>query len=187
MIWYRIFKGKTYQPSVYQLTYIISCFLIIVPFFLPNAGGKQLGPRYLLPIVAPSIILAILAIKSLQKLPYHNIVVPVVLAVSFTVNILMTSGKTYADARNRILPLYESIAADPGEVVIVQNQYITQELASLFAEKHFFVAETPEDYSRLYYLLKSAGINRVIYASVADDRPGLKRVGAYYFSSHPSQ
>jgi hypothetical protein len=187
LIWYRILKGKVYQPSVYQITYIISCFLVIVPFFLPNAGGKQLGPRYLLPIVAPLLILAILAIKTPQKLPYYKVLLPVILAVSFVVNILMTSGKTYSDAENRILPLYESIAADPGEVVIVQNQYMTQELARLFEDKHFFVAETPEQYSRLYYLLKGAGVNRLMYASVTDDRPGLKRVGGYYFSSHSLQ
>lgn len=182
-VWYRIFKEKSFQPAVYQLTYILTCFLIIVPFFLPNAGGKQLGPRYLLPEIAPLLVLTVLVIRTPEKLRYYNTLWPVLLGLGFSMNILFTSWQTYADARDRIMPLYLKIAKDPATVVIVQNQYISQELADLFEAKHFFVAETAEQYSKLYYLLKSAGVRNVIYASVADDRPGLERAGGYFYSS----
>jgi nucleoside-diphosphate-sugar epimerase len=87
------------------------------------------------------------------------------------------------------------LKAEAADVVVVQNQYITQEFSALFDEKSFFLSDNPKTTRSLLAKLKLAGVREVIYISSAQEEPampnqltpqrsGLRQVGSYFFAKY---
>ncbi|MEO6930533.1 MAG: hypothetical protein ABI151_02825, partial [Chitinophagaceae bacterium] len=164
LIIYSLFRRQKYAVPVYQLTLIITCFLLVMPFFIPNAGGKQWGPRYLLPVIPAMLTLFGLVYSTGTSWKANARRWMLVLAsVGFIINICVSYITIRDDYRNRVAPALSWINADWASVVIFQNQYISQEMAAAFSRKDFFVAESEETLTKLVHELSQAGVGRINY------------------------
>jgi hypothetical protein len=95
----------------------------------------------------------------------------------------------------RVTPGLRFLEADSCNVIVVQNQFITQEFAVLFASRKMFLAETAESFTGLKAQLERAGVTDIIYISSANEnnalfnrlhngRTGLRKIGGYYFGKY---
>lgn len=164
-----LIKKHTLPTEVIQLLIIALSFSLIAPFFLPNGGGKQWGPRYFLFLV-PIILVAgaILANTS----PYNKITSLWLLIPVLVYSICLNSFSAYKTLRNdyayRVQPCLQLLQQDSCNILVVQNQFVAQEFAALFRTKHIFLAENRQQYAKLQSLLLAAGKQEWIF--LARDR-----------------
>jgi hypothetical protein len=190
---------KPLSPLISQLTIIILLYAIITPFVLPNAGGKQWGPRYFLPLVP--IVITSLALASgffdTRKFmkPAWIWLLTLLIAYSIYLNVFKAHESLKNDYAFRVKPGLDFLNHQSCDVLIVQNQFIAQEFASVFATKKIFLAGNQPDFNRLCLLLKSAGVPRVIYmtsdsnnvifsGNTANKMGEFKKMGGYYFKEY---
>lgn len=125
----------------------IAClaFVAISPLVLPNVGGKQWGPRYLLHVVPPSCLLlaAILQVAGTQKSMLLKGTV-IIAALALTLwggwkNDWEGAVDLKNDYRYRVKPALDFIMADDHQAIAADHQFILQELAAEFRAKPFFL------------------------------------------------
>ncbi len=179
---YLLARRPAVPPPVIQLSVIVICFLILTPLILPNAGGKQWGPRYFLPII-PVMLFTICA--SLPHLPgissRQKTVLPVMIcfaAYSFFLNVYMAGKTLKEDYAYRVTPGLNFLKSRPANVIVVQNQYVAQEFAAIFTSMVVFLAENENSSRILGIKLKSAGISDFVYISFGTT--SLLPVNDYY-------
>jgi hypothetical protein len=195
---YNTLKESLFNNSASQLSVIIIFFLLIVPFVLPNAGGKQWGPRYLLPVIPLAIVSLLLAAMKFDVAFVKKWMAGILLLLviySFYINGYLAVKTLKSDYAYRVKPGMDFLLYDTCTIIIVQNQFIAQEFAALFEKKKIFLAENQQAFSMLCSLLKSQDISRVIYLShdinfdmmptnqITNDQR-LKRIGDYYFAEY---
>jgi hypothetical protein len=81
----------------------------------------------------------------------------------FVLNTFIEARDLHDDYLNRILPAMNFVQKDPGSIVVVNSHFVTMELAALFEEKHFFLAEDTNRIKKLIPLLKGQGQDHFIY------------------------
>ena len=169
LVMYARVKKAAVPKQVLQLLLITVLFSFIAPFFLPNAGGKQWGPRYFLFLI-PIVLLAF-AIFANSFSSFHNVVkvgpwlmLPFV-AFSVYLNSYLAFKTLHNDYAFRVKPCLQFIQHDSCKVVVVQNQFIAQEFAALFDSKSIFLAENRSQYDTLQTLLHKARVEEVIFIS----------------------
>ncbi|MEO5996421.1 MAG: hypothetical protein ABIN89_06820 [Chitinophagaceae bacterium] len=194
------FDGKRLpSPIINQLTVIAILFSLFTPFVLPNAGGKQWGPRYflpLVPIVITTLCLATSNLKTTKPLSrkWLTLIVPVIFYVVY-LNVYKAHKNLHYDYAYRVKPGLHFLEKNTCDILVVQNQYIAQEIAALFEKKKIFLAENQDSFNRLCKLLQAAGVSRIIYmASDSKNRMlantlmngsgDLVQVGNYYFAEY---
>lgn len=192
LIIYSLFRQRKYSTAIYQLTFIITCFLIVIPFFIPNAGGKQWGPRYLLPVIPAILVLYALVYSAWRKSVTGNeqLATPIrfffilTSVMGLLINIFWAYAEIRDDYRDRVAPALSWINADKTSVIVLQNQYISLEMAAAFDQKNFFVAETDEQLAMLVDDLVRAGVGRINYLCYRNG-PGInpQALKAGYISS----
>ncbi len=190
-------KRKWLPTASWQLSMIVIIFSLTAPFFLPNAGGKQWGPRYFLPLIPTVLTIFCLTIAGLKISLLKNrillaLLIPVVV-YSLYVNVYLAYNTVRDDYAFRVKPGLNYLKGIPGDILVVQNQYITQEFAAITNQKKVFLAEDTNSFEKLGILLKSAGVQRIIYMASDRDhimRPqnlitgnrSMKQTGGYYFA-----
>lgn len=190
-------KRKRLPTVSWQLSMIVIVFLLITPLFLPNAGGKQWGPRYFLPLIPTAVTIFCLTIAELKISLFKNrlllsFLIPVVV-YSLYVNVYLAYHTVRDDYAFRVKPGLDYLKGIPVDILVVQNQYITQEFAAVTNRKKIFLAENNNSFEKLLSLLKSAGVKRIIYMATDSDlimRPpnlltgkrSMKPAGGYYFA-----
>jgi hypothetical protein len=169
------------------LTIIAIAFLVVVPMMVPNAGGKQLGPRYIL-FLAP--LTALLAPITLRRSKIGHIVIAVVLIAGCYRSIYSRGVQLIRDYEGRVMPALEVITGHTSQYVVVANQWTAQELESAFVTKTFFHAATVEDSVRLAEALAERGVHTFLTILLHDDSapervtvPGPSPVEVIEFSS----
>ena len=168
-VFFRLLKKQAVPKPVCQLLILAVLFSVTAPFFLPNAGGKQWGPRYFLLLIP--VVLTAAAIFA-NTLPVHGrlarksawLLVPVII-FSLYLNVYRAYGTLHDDYAFRVKPCLDFVRQDPCRVVVVQNQYIALELAAVFHTKDIFLAEDRQHYTVLQRLLKEAQVREVIFIS----------------------
>lgn len=179
---YARIKKYTIPKEVTQLLFIALLFSLIAPFFLPNGGGKQWGPRYFLFLVP--IVLVAGAI--LAKTNTYNKTATLWLLIPVTIySIYLNSFSAYKILHNdyayRVKPCLQMLQQDSCHILIVQNQFVAQEFAALFETKHMFLAENEQQYLKLQSLL--IGIGRKEWIFLARDPELLLPCGLQKASS----
>ncbi len=199
---YILFK-KIFAPAgILQLTVIVILFSLITPFLLPNAGGKQWGPRYLLPLVPVVITTLCLAatyfdVQNFEKKKWLLLLIPVFLYSAY-VNVYLARKYLRDDYSFRVKPGLDFLQKESCKIVVVQNQYITQEFAALLETKKMFLAENERSFYELQKLLKAAGIPKLIYMcadinkkmplpNLINNSSELMQMGGYYFGEYNVQ
>lgn len=160
--------GKRDALSSYgrALTIMAIAFVILVPMMVPNAGGKQLGPRYIL-FLAP--LVALLAPITLRRSKIGYIVIAIVLIVGCYRSTYSRGAQLIRDYQGRVMPALEVIEGHPSQFVVVANQWTAQELEAAFGTKTFFHAATMEDGVRLAEALAERGVHTFLMVLLHDD------------------
>jgi len=195
---YNLLRKSLFPLLISQLTAIIILFSLIVPFALPNTGGKQWSARYLLPLVplvitTCSLVLNYIDINKIKKWSWF--VLPPLVAYSLYINVYLAHKTLQNDYAYRVKPGLDFIKNEPYEIIIVQNQYIAQEFAALFEKKQIFLAEDQQSFNKLQQLLKAIGVSNIIYMAhdpglerlpenLINPSPNLEKLGDYYFAEY---
>lgn len=197
---YLFIKKRPLMPVVvYQLTVIIVVFSLLTPFILPNAGGKQWGPRYfilLVPIMLTTLCLAVMHIP-LTGFPLRRwrFLILLFVAYGLYLNVYKAAKTLRDDYAYRVSPGLRFLGKDSCNVLVVQNQYIAQEFATIFERKHVFLAETDTTFDQLQNKLRSVGITEILYMASSNENKSLAnkfknggrdllQVGDYFFGKY---
>jgi hypothetical protein len=121
-------------------------FTLAVPALLPNAGGKQLGPRYLL-VWAPVAVIGLGSIFSSlgPRLPRKRVVRSLVAMIFLLcagwgtyLNLILGARTLKADYSLRVSPALSFLHARTEATLVFTHQWSAQELTSLMPERAFF-------------------------------------------------
>jgi hypothetical protein len=142
--------------------------LLLVPFLVPNAGGKQLGPRYLL-LLAPIVALLLpLGLQRLERRARGRVKIAFLALIAISVaaggyrNAYVRTRQLQRDYAGRVAPTLRVVGDHPLRYVVVPNQWTAQELESLFGTKVFFHTPRVEDSVAVANALARRGIFRFL-------------------------
>lgn len=162
-------RGTRLPLDMKTISIVCFSFVLLVPLILPNSGGKQWGPRFLLFLVPLLALLATLRLKLiLEHAPKVSRGVGITLflvlfASGFYLNTCWGVWNLTMDYRSRILPALETLRGQEGTVVAVSHQHIAQELEATIEEKTFFLARHVEDLTTLARVLHREGYHEFLY------------------------
>ena len=153
-------------------------FALVAAVMLPNSGGKQWGPRYLLVLVP---VISLLAGAVLEELlgatgtvaRYVGVVVFLCL-FGFGVYKNSWSGTVSLreDYRGRVLPALNLVAEHQDRIVVVAHQWISQEMETALDRKVFFRAVGSDEVRALAAELLDRGYDAFLYLTLDyQDRP----------------
>jgi hypothetical protein len=163
-------------PRLFHLGLIVLLFTLVIPFFLPSAGDKQWGPRFFLSIIpAVMLVLTIFADKYnwweiLQRDKLWTLLSGMMIGYSLFLNVYLANRELHRDYTKRVLPALKYIDAQSCPNIIVDNQYIVQELTERFNSKNFFLLPGEAALSPLLGRLKAAGQRQCVLISMNKDR-----------------
>lgn len=164
-------------------------FWSFAPFLFPNDGGKQWGPRFLLPLIPMSLLILAQAHrewKALMTVRFRRLLAVLVLLAggySFVLNTGIGAWVLRDDGLNRVRPALNFIKESPGDVVVVNSDFIPQEMSSIFREKYFFLAEDTASIHRLITLLAARGVDRFVYIDGEPTPAGIRELLAGYHAT----
>ncbi|MCP5039768.1 MAG: hypothetical protein GY944_01985 [bacterium] len=152
---------------------------------VPNNGGTQLGARYFLHALPPLFFLLGAAwdraacLETLGRRSLRGALAIGLIAGVYLCGVRGTQA-VFNEYRYRALPAVEAIRADPNPVVVVEHQWMAQDLESILDQKAFFRVRTPDELEQLARALASRGQTRFtlmryegLEASVIET-PGLR-------------
>ena len=161
----------------------LACFLVLVisipliALIVPNIGGKQWGPRYLLVLIPWAAVTfglvaeAVMQYRTLWVKAPAWLLLAICLALGMELNTWQGTMNLAEDYRLRILPALRLLEAQPQQVVIVSHQYIAMELSALADTKIFLRVRNEEDISRVKTALLRQGIPSVLFVTFTSAEP----------------
>ena len=158
----------------------LGAFLLIAPFVLPNLGGKQFGPRYLLPAVPLVCLIAATQLGALRAEGRRSARVVVgtavvaALAVGVYFGAVQGTRVLHHNYRHRVRPVLDALRASDAPVVAVWHQAMAQELVAAFDEKAFFRVRNQEEIELLADRMLEQNLDHFLW--ILWDDPGV-RVG----------
>ena len=190
LLWARRDDGALALPR--RLFAAAVAFTVLAPWMLPNDGGLQFGPRYLLAWV-PVTALALAALVSRARdagagRPFRVLLVLAAAAgMAWGLRFNVTAGRTLAhNYSGATLPALEFLRSRPEPLVVVTHQWSAQELTSLIPSRVFFriqgldgmlyIDEDPEppplgeQVAALLAALQQAGLDEFLLVARKDQR-----------------
>lgn len=165
-------KKEEKTEPLYQLSWVLLLFTLVIPFLLPSAGDKQWGPRFFLSVMPPVIVcISVFAdrydwLRFLQRNFKWRILFDIMIAYSMYMNIFVGGKYLRDDYRDRVFPALSYLKTEPCPNIIVDDQYIAQELTAFFNTRNFFLVKTEAQLPVLLERLKSAGQSECIFISM---------------------
>jgi hypothetical protein len=140
-------------------------FLLLLPLIVPNAGGKQIGPRYVL-VAIPG--LALLATVALSRMAPRRWLVTA-FGVSVVAGLLwdtLRGGRTLLrDYEARSLPALEFLRRDPGPIFVTNTTYAAQELEAVIPSKLPLLIKKKEDEALAVATAVGLGQRKMVFAT----------------------
>ena len=139
--------------------YVAGLYVLLALMIVPNAGGRQWGPRYLLPVFP---LLALLAVYAFQRVMRSASSVLrrlglVAFAISLAVGVgVQAIGLLMSVGRVGNTALVQAVRAAPGEIIVAEKNYVSTLAAKTFDERLWF---TVSDLSRLDAFLEGLQIS----------------------------
>ncbi len=175
-------------PFVLQTSYLrkrelLTCVFVIVAsipliaLIVPNAGGEQWGPRYLLvlaPWCAVAIGLVVDAITQCCELRMKGlalVLLSICLVLGLKINTWDGTRRLAENYRFRVFPALQTIREQPQQFVVVSHQYIAQELAALVDTKTLLRIRDEEDWNRIEEVLIQSGVRSVLFVAFNGTSP----------------
>ncbi|WP_254174864.1 LA_3751/LA_3752 family putative glycosyltransferase [Planktothrix pseudagardhii] len=178
-----LFHEKFKIDKKHKILFIISIsFIILISMILPSSegislesrtGGKQWGPRFILPLIPIISWLTIISFKDLLRanrrtyLNYASLAFYVILlAVSIHKNFY--SGSIYIQEGNKNgTALMNAIHDTPHQIVAVSHQYVSQGLLFSNPEKTILLVKDTESLRLLAHQLVKQGYPNFLYICYA--------------------
>jgi hypothetical protein len=166
--WIKIRRSADLRPAL--LAGIVIVFSLVTPFLLPNDGVIQWGDRYFL-LIIPITLVALFLVENQwdliegRKIPAWLLVLIIAgTGYSFYLN---THGGGYKELRwrynQRLTASYALMNEKPGNVVVLSQHWMINDVAWLFEKNYFFAASGDDSLRRLLPLLKKNGVHQFIY------------------------
>ena len=156
----------------------------MITVFLPKtAGERQWGPRYLL-VLVPIVLFEGARLLASEWKDWGRIrrgIAVTSLILCFFAGGAMNGVRgpihLWRDYTRRIHPMLGAVQGSNLPAVVVSNQWSSQELATAFSEKVFFLAESRSDLDRLLIELDRRGIPaRSSSNTLLPDLPSLETI-----------
>ncbi|MCU0612936.1 MAG: hypothetical protein MUE60_14260 [Candidatus Eisenbacteria bacterium] len=145
---------------------------------IPNDGGKQWGPRYLLALLPGLVIASPGTPFGREGWPGRGrrVAMMVCLAAGVVVNTGVGMRRLAWDYHSRVLPALEYLTPDRSEVIAVSHQFVAQELEALFDSRTMVLIDGVDAFHRLARAVDEQGISHFTYVCLAnrvmpDDMP----------------
>jgi hypothetical protein len=149
-----------------RLAVLAVAFLWAVPAIVPNAGGRQWGPRYLLPL-APVLAVAAGAMldgaRRSHAAPVRWVAVAALVAAcvpGIVRNSIDGPVALAADRASRVRPAIDHVRASAPPVVAVAHHDIAMELAAVVAERPFVTVRDRSGFEALAAAARANGAAR---------------------------
>ncbi len=172
-------SGKKALSLLLLATILVPCFA--VPFLVPDWGGKQWGPRYLL-VVIPLLVFAcsyqLHTAMTHRRAPVrwvYGAVFLVTLALGVARNTYQGPLHLVRDYRERVRPALERLRRSDTGYIAVSNQWYALELTALCDERAFFWPRKPRDEMTLARRLRENGVTEFLYVTIPGHRDGEHR------------
>ena len=165
------------REDVRRLLTVIAIVLAEVPWIVPNSGGLQLGPRYLLQITpALYLLMTILLGEALgARDGWRRTTLLACLALcglfGVWINAVSASIKLHDAETSRRLALNQ-LLAEPTEIVAVDDTVIAQEMEAAMGRHLFFLADTPERQRLLAGAAVASGHSELLFMTAIGARTG---------------
>jgi hypothetical protein len=165
-------------PYVRILFWGALLFALVAAVMLPNTGGKQWGPRYLLVLVPVISLLTGAVLEALLggtgAATRYVIVVVFLCLFGFGVYKNSWSGTLSLrdDYRGRVLPALNLVTEHQSRIVVVAHQWISQEMETALDRKIFFRAVGAQEVRALATELLDRGYDGFLYLTLDyQDKP----------------
>ena len=136
---------------------------------LPNSGGKQWGPRYLLILVPILTLLVSQRLQSVSSAPTPGIrnigtaIFALLLAAGILLNTYLGVKSLQDDYREGPHTALEFLRQHSAIIVSFCDQNLPEGLEALLGEKTFFVVRGKEELLELSALLQEQGYQQMLY------------------------
>jgi hypothetical protein len=130
-------------PLLFTLS-LSALFLVTIPFVLPNRGGVQWGPRYVLGLVPPLCFVAALGWDDLRRRAVRNGRIALatfagaLIAWGIALNSVGGPLDLVRSYRDRVLPVLDLVRRSGVDQIVVGDQHAAQEMAFLMKERRFY-------------------------------------------------
>jgi hypothetical protein len=165
-------KRKEGVDRFFQLNLIISLYLVLMPFVVPSDGDKQWGARFFLPVVPPAILVITSFIDKLNwriNWSRYKLVTAscaIVVLYCLYVNVYKAGSYLHKDYSTRVYPALKYIETESCDNIVIDNQFIAQELTVKFNTKNFFLVSKEDQLRGLMEKLKKAGQPVCLFISI---------------------
>ncbi len=178
---YMMFRpGVQIDLRIKALLIIIQVFCLVCPFFLPNYGGGQWGPRYFLPLMPITVVLIALVFDKKAEYKMSDYLRPgfallaVFIGYSFYLNSVQGGGhELYWSNYNRLKPALNYVESKQDSIIVVNSEHIPMEMGTIFGQKYFMLAETQGGFDSLVTILRKQESEKFMYVSEVNVSPGL--------------
>lgn len=147
-------------------------FILSVALVLPNSGGKQWGPRYLLlltpiaSLLTGAVMETVLGSVGVWGRRFAIAILLLLFGLGFYRNTCLGAPSLRDDYRGRVLPALDLVAEHESRIVVVAHQWISQEMESILDRKVFFRTLSADDLGRLAVALVDHGHRDFLYLTL---------------------
>jgi hypothetical protein len=151
------------------LAAVVVCSAVAIPFIVPSEGGKEWGPRFMLPCVPPLCLLSAMLLDTLRRRSGEGTraagIAVAALAGLFGagLNCCLGGAILVDDYRHRIAPLLQFVRGADQKVIVVRQKAVAEELEAVWGEKQFFRLGNIDELDRLALGLKDQGVRRFLF------------------------
>ena len=184
--------GRPVDPDARVLWHGSMGFLVLALLTMPNGGGSQIGPRYLLPVIP---LLTLLAVRDLRALwascpsgstpepgtgsRWCRILAAAALGVTALGQGVGFAHVVSSDAdKDRTLALLSNLDAD---AYLSPNGFVPCDFTTLIPERPFFFLPDPRRPGPLAEHLRARGARRIV---VLSNLPRVRATGPVYFGPY---
>jgi 4-amino-4-deoxy-L-arabinose transferase-like glycosyltransferase len=164
----RKFKKIRLKSNILMLLAICCAISFAIPL-IGWEGAKEWGPRYLLILVPILTVITTIILNWIMRIQNYRLrTFSLVILLSFLVsgtfvNTYLGTVHLRKDYHQRVLPALTILQANPNQVVAVSNHYISQELASIFTKKVFFLTKSNNELKKMALVLRDKGYKSFLY------------------------
>jgi hypothetical protein len=160
-------RGGDPDDGLRPLVIVSLAFVVLTPLLLPNAGGRQWGPRYLLPVVPMFAVAAGLALARTARWRARGRriiagLAIIALVLGTAVNAVVGVRRCFFDGFYETVAGLRQVLRSEGAVVIAgSHQYVPQLLGAEVRGRRFFTLRKPGDLGRLLAAAGEHGVGTV--------------------------